>query len=66
MLSACYKGVSIPLIWKLLSKRGNSNAMERKEITDIYIHFFGTNSIKAFMADREFIGEERFEDLIRQ
>ena len=25
MLSVCYKGVAIPLIWKLLPKRGNSN-----------------------------------------
>ncbi len=66
MLSVCYKGVAIPLIWKLLPKRGNSNAKERKEVLDTYIRFFGTKDIKAFMADREFIGEEWFEDLIRQ
>jgi len=66
MLSICYKGVAIPLIWKLLPKRGNSNAEERKEVLDTYIEFFGTDSIKAFMADREFIGEVWFEDLIRQ
>jgi hypothetical protein len=66
MLSVCYKGVSIPLIWKLLPKRGNSNARERKEVLDTYIQFFGAESIKAFMADREFIGEEWFDDLIRQ
>lgn len=66
MLSVCYKGVSIPLIWKLLPKRGNSNAQERSDILDIYISYFGSASIKAFMADREFIGEDWFEDLIRQ
>jgi hypothetical protein len=66
MLSVCYKGVSIPLIWKLLPKRGNSNANERKEVLDTYIRFFETQSIKAFMADREFIGEDWFEDLIQQ
>ncbi|MCW3808131.1 IS4 family transposase [Plebeiibacterium marinum] len=66
MLSVCYKGVSIPLIWKLLPKRGNSNALERKEVLDTYVQFFGTQNIKAFMADREFIGEEWFENLIRQ
>jgi len=66
MLSVCYKGVSIPLVWKLLPKRGNSNAKERSDILNIYINYFGTASIKAFMADREFIGEDWFEDIIRQ
>ncbi|MCU4175686.1 IS4 family transposase [Carboxylicivirga sp. N1Y90] len=66
MLSVCYKGVAIPLIWKLLPKRGNSNAKERKELLGKCISFFGSKSIKAFMADREFIEEQWFEDLIRQ
>jgi len=64
MLSIYYKGVSIPLIWKMLPKRGNSNASEREEILDTYINFFGSKSIKAFMADREFIGEDWFHHLI--
>ena len=29
MLSVCYQGVAIPLLWKMLSKRRNSNASER-------------------------------------
>lgn len=66
MLSVCYKGVSIPLIWKMLPKRGNSNTDERNSVLDTYIHFFGSDSIKAFMADREFIGEDWFNDLIIQ
>lgn len=65
MLSVCYKGVAIPLIWKLLPKQGNSNAEERTEILGTYIDFFGIGSIEAFMADREFIGEDWFESLIR-
>lgn len=64
MISICYKGVAIPLIWKLLPKRGNSNADERMGLIDSYIHHFGLNSIQAFMADREFIGEQWFEYLI--
>jgi hypothetical protein len=66
MLSVCYKGVSIPLIWKLLPKRGNSNAKERNAVLNTYIQFFGSENIKAFMADREFIGEDWFNDLIIQ
>lgn len=64
MLSVCYKGVAIPILWKMLSKRGNSNANERQELFHEYIKLFGLTSISAFMADREFIGEEWFEYLI--
>jgi hypothetical protein len=32
MLSVCYQGVAIPLLWKMLPKRGNSNEAERKEL----------------------------------
>lgn len=66
MLSVCYKGISIPLIWKLLPKQGNSNAAERNAVLETYIEYFGLGSIKAFMADREFIGEEWFKNLIAQ
>ncbi len=65
MISVCYKGVGIPLVWRLLPKRGNSNETERIELIDYYIQHFGVDSIEAFMADREFIGEQWFEDLLR-
>ncbi len=32
MLSVAYRGVSFPLIWKLLPKRGNSNHLKRTKI----------------------------------
>ena len=64
MLSVCYKGVAIPLLWKLLPKRGNSNATERQELFDDYIELFGCSSISGFMGDREFIGDEWFGYLI--
>ncbi len=32
MISVCYNGVGIPLIWSMLNKRGNSNEKERKEL----------------------------------
>ena len=31
-LSVCYKGVGIPLLWKMLPKKGNSNTGERIEL----------------------------------
>lgn len=64
MISVCYKGVAIPLLWKMLPKKGNSNSDERKELFDRYIALFGENSIAGLMADREFIGKDWFEYLI--
>ena len=66
MISVNYKGVGIPLIWTLLPKRGNSNCSERKELMRRYIKLFGTSSIDSFMADREFIGQTWFKELIDQ
>lgn len=56
MISVCYHGVSIPLIWKMLDKQGNSNCKERIELIERYVRLFGTASIESILADREFIG----------
>jgi len=64
MLSICYKGVALPILWTLLPKRGNSNSCERKELLGRYIRLFGTETIDSFLADREFIGGDWFEELI--
>ena len=64
MISICYKGVAIPIIWRLLPKKGNSNTEEREEILLAYVYLFGFESIDSFMADREFIGEDWFSCLI--
>lgn len=64
MLSVAYKGVSFPLIWKLLPKRGNSNYQDRTELMTRYVKLFGLDSIASLMADREFIGEDWFDELI--
>jgi hypothetical protein len=65
MLSVAYKGVSFPIMWKMLPKRGNSNSTERTELLNRYIRLFGIDSINSFMADREFIGETWFDELIQ-
>jgi len=64
MLSVAYKGVSFPLMWTMLPKRGNSNSYERNQLLNRYIRLFGVDSIYSFMADREFIGESWFDELI--
>lgn len=64
MLSVCYKGVALPILWTMLPKGGNSNSEERKILLNQYIELFGAESIDSFMADREFIGGDWFEELI--
>lgn len=66
MLSCCLNGISIPIIWVLLPKRGNSNYEERKKIIDKYIELFGKESISVFLADREFIGQKWFKYLLEE
>ncbi len=56
MLSVAYKGLSIPILWILLDKQGNSNTGERIEIMERFIKLFGISCIKYLLADREFIG----------
>ena len=66
MLSIAYKGMSIPLLWTMLNKRGNSNTDERRALIERFVHLFGYGCIEAFLADREFIGDDWFEDLIHR
>lgn len=57
VVAVVYKGVAIPLIWRLLPdrKRGNSNARERIELFDKLQTFFPFKKIKVLLGDREFI-----------
>ena len=63
-ISICYNGVSIPLLWTMLAKRGNSNQQERTDLINRYIGLFGVQSIENILADREFIGDQWIADLI--
>lgn len=66
VISIAHQGIAIPLLWHMMPKRGNSNCQERKELFDRYLDLFGSESIESLMADREFIGDEWFKDLIRK
>jgi hypothetical protein len=55
-----YKGVSIPIIWENLEKKGSSNTEERKELLMEFINIFGVDRIGVLLADREFIGDDWF------
>ena len=57
-LAIVYKGVALPLLFKLMPKRGNSHTKERIEIVDHYIQLFGKQSIHYLVANREFVGKQ--------
>jgi hypothetical protein len=57
-LSVGYQGVGIPILFELLDKKGNSNQSERIDLLDKFVALFGTQRIRSFTADREFIGKE--------
>jgi transposase len=57
---------SIPLFWRALPKKGNSNAAERIDIIQLFIKTFGVERIGSLMADREFIGKVWIDFLVRK
>ncbi len=66
MLAVAYKGVSIPLFWTVLDKKGCSDNSERKEILDKFIAEFGVESIRFVTADREFASKEWLAYLVKK
>lgn len=66
MLGIVYKGIALPLYWKLLDKKGNSDTNERIEIITKFVNQFGKANILGILADREFIGDKWFGFLIKE
>ena len=66
MISIAYTGMAIPILWTMLPKRGNSNTFERKELMERFLGLFGEDCIGAILADREFIGDDWFKELIHR
>lgn len=58
MLTLVYKGISFPVCWMLLRKKGNSNYKERIELFDMLLEILPKERIKSLVADREFDGEK--------
>lgn len=63
MLGLTHKSIAFPLIFKLLTKRGNSNWKGRKDFMLRFIRLFEYEYIDSLVADREFIGKEWIEFL---
>ena len=57
-LAIVYKETALPIIWKVLGKKGTSNTFLRIELLKKVLKVIPKDKIFAFTGDREFIGEE--------
>jgi hypothetical protein len=64
MLGVVHKGVSFPLFWWMLDKKGNSNTDERIDLLGEFFLAFPEVQVTDLTADREFLGQEWFEYLL--
>lgn len=66
VLSVAYAGVSVPLMWTVLGKKGNSSTEERIALIERFLRRFPPERIECLMADREFRGHQWLSYLIRR
>lgn len=66
MLGVASQGISFPLLWTILEKKGCSDTTERIALIEDYLQMFGRQSIEFICADREFIGVDWLAFLCRE
>jgi hypothetical protein len=70
VIGCIYKGIFIPLVFKDLGRKGNSNFKERKELIEHFLDYWALTKLPLppiFLAgDREFIGVEFWAYLIHK
>lgn len=65
MLSICYNGIAVPLLWKTLHKCANTKTADRIEMLDRFMALFGVKRIISLLGDREFVGKDWLAYLVR-
>ncbi|WP_163370353.1 hypothetical protein [Endozoicomonas acroporae] len=63
-LAINYKGMSIPILWTLLPKKGCSNTTERVELLKRFRKIFPEQAIQRLLMDREFKGKQWLKYLV--
>jgi hypothetical protein len=66
MLGVAFQGISFPLLWTILEKKGCSDTIERIALIEDYLRIFDKQSIEFICADREFIGVDWLAFLCRE
>ncbi len=65
MLAVVTKRLRIPLLWTVLDKAGTSNGAGRIASMQRYLALFGASPVETPLGDREFIGADRIECLLK-
>ena len=60
VLAAVKERFRVPLMWTFLGHSGNSTTKQRIALMQRYLAWFSTSTVRMFIADREFIGQEWF------
>jgi len=66
VLSVAYSGVSVPLMWTVLGKKGNASTEERIALIEQFLRRFPLERIECLTADREFRGHRWLAYLIQR
>lgn len=54
MLSVCFEGIAIPILWTVDNKKGTSSAVEQIALCERFVKLFGSECIEGLLGDREF------------
>jgi hypothetical protein len=65
VLCIAARRVRIPILWTVLDDGGGSSMHDRMTLMERYLAIFGAASIRILLADREFIGNQWFEYLVK-
>lgn len=66
VLGIAHRGVSLPVLWAVLPKKGCSDTRERIELLEEFVALFGRASLRYLCADREFVSVGWFAYLCRE
>jgi hypothetical protein len=66
ILGIAHQGMALPILWTVLDQPGNSDTEERIALLQRFLAVFGASSIRALLADREFVGEDWVQWLQRE
>ncbi|HYE34106.1 IS4 family transposase, partial [Methylocaldum sp.] len=58
ILRIAHQGIALPVLWTVLDKPCHSDTEERMALMQRFLSVFGASSIRALLADREFVGED--------
>ncbi|MCL2934115.1 MAG: hypothetical protein MGG11_18300 [Trichodesmium sp. MAG_R03] len=57
-------GLAVPIVWQMLSKKGNSQTAERLDVMKKFASLLGHQRVGYLTADREFVGKQCFKYLV--